>query len=87
MKIIVTQNDIDLGAPGSYDECPVALAIKRSLIEQGFSYPVVKIRSCYAEIYDNEIALPNEARDFIAAFDYNKEWLNPKPMEFELAYN
>lgn len=71
--IKVTQADIDRGIPNECFECPVALAIARRvsnktrvLVEPHsveFSPPVWK--------YGTEIALPEEARHFIQAFDGN----------------
>jgi hypothetical protein len=73
----VTAEDIEQGQPNDSRCCPIALALKRI-------YPDRTIRvgdEGFAEIGDGMAILPDEAYQFIGAFD---EGRSVKPISFTL---
>lgn len=79
VRISVTQSDIKRGIPEKGSVCPIALSIKRKLKLKDFYV----LPSAVINGEDNvRIAdLPKEARDFIYAFDRNKE---VSPFSFDI---
>ncbi len=77
MKITVTNKHILLGMKRSAYECPIALALKDSGLED----PCVGEDSICIESSFEDILLPIEAVSFIKDFDQN---LTVKPFSFEL---
>jgi len=86
MKIIVTQEDIEKGAPEDSTFCPIALAVKRRFSEFGqvteveVKYETFKVAVNKQNIY---YSLPRTAQKFIRDFDCLDEIEGPvKPFEF-----
>lgn len=85
MKIVVTQQDIDLAhrydatrsALPLCERCPIALAIQR---QTGMP---VQVSPDMATIGETSIDLPLEAQDFVAAFDDN---VMVEPFIFDLEF-
>lgn len=77
MRIEVTKEDIDLGTRRNPCECPVARAIVRAAGERCSvgAYTVGFERWRWA-------LLPDDARDFIAAFDFG---CSVSPFSFDLS--
>jgi hypothetical protein len=80
MKVEVTEKDIRTGIQADCMECPIALAINRSL---GSGH--ARVRRHRIDMYNPTlkcIPLPSEARAFVLDFDRGKEVL---PFSFEIA--
>lgn len=75
LAVEVTADDIRNGKRNDNCECPVALALKRL---PGVEEVVVEIEyfqisyRLSGELYDCSYRLPQEAADFITAFDFNQ---------------
>lgn len=82
-RITVTQGDISAGQPGKCGYCPVALAIRRAL---GALVSAIMVDMLWIHLWDAEghweIETPDEAGDFIAAFD---KGLPVQPFEFTIS--
>ena len=86
MKIHVTQEDIDKGRANSYQKCPVALAIKRQIPNNG-----VKVGIKHLRLYDKndrakEIECPRSVCLFVSKFDDRTKREEVKPFTFILKY-
>lgn len=81
MKITVTQDHINNGKKVNPASCPIALAVK----ELGYSFVSVGNTKChFGQVIDagyRTFLLPEEAVEFVHAFDYN--W-PVNPFEFEM---
>ena len=86
MLITITKSDIASGGH-NYNDCPVAIAIRRKLMKTAFVGPI----NCYI-FYDNfhidfdyrnavKIELPPKVKDFINRYD---KQLPVIPIRFEL---
>ena len=68
MQISVTQDDINLGMPGSAGACPIALAAQRLLPDAAVMVgDVLTVTDKNSGVDD--YLLPTEAHAFISAFD------------------
>lgn len=91
IKVEVTQDDIDMGLACSASCCPIALAVKRTLRENGDSFGGVFVGSKAVRVQRKEYApsihynLPVEAVDFIIAFDDGHD-VKPFILELERMY-
>jgi len=82
MKINVTLKDILFGIRTSRENCPISLAVRRTIPDKYIATNVDNIDISYASI-----SLPQRAVKFIDAFD-NKQFFNPAilPFSFELNF-
>jgi hypothetical protein len=90
--IHVTDVHIRLGTPQQCFTCPIALAILAAnpgaMNASVWSDTAELVRSVPGEPA-LEADLPQEARDFITAFDQPSEWIGPspvKPFSFEITW-
>jgi hypothetical protein len=70
MLFRMTQDDIDLATRGDSANCPIALCLRRTLMEQGIPLGPGLLAS----------ALPAEVKSFAAAFDRGE---HVEPLQFE----
>ena len=98
MKIQVTKEDIEKGARGSCEWCPVALAIQRTYDLKNGKDKMVTVDEDGVGIWQDSVEqhyqLPQVARDFIHSFDnYNygrtifrdkNFWKYFKPFSFKI---
>ena len=84
MRIEVTQRDIDFGRKEESTLCPVALAIKRQLVNvDSVSVGVTHLLYHIQGDEDmTEVLLPPEVKHFVNRFDYGHEVF---PFEFEIS--
>lgn len=77
IKISVEQKHIDKGVPGKGSFCPIALAIKDTML----SYDYVMVTPYKIFVSDGVKHLPIRARIFVSKFDKHKP---VKPFKFYL---
>ena len=91
MKIQVTKDDIEKGARGSCEWCPVALAIQRTYDLKNGKNKMVVVDEDGVGIWQDSVEqhyqLPQIARDFIHTFDnwiFLKDKAYFKPFSFKM---
>lgn len=75
MKISVTRKDIEKGIKENSKQCAIALAVRRASRSKNVSVGIIAIY-----INKKHYSLPDEAYDFMCAFDKGKL---VKPLTFE----
>lgn len=75
--ITVTQEDLLNGECGNGESCPIALALKR------MHYDEIFVGDDEVIIQDEQINLPDNAREFIQEFDNDGDFA---PFSFELDF-
>ena len=81
--IRVTQEDIDNGVRTNCFNCPLSLAVKRSLNAVSADVSRWCIEFKLASGLAGRFVLPKEAVDFVRGFDSDKK---VEPFEFEIEY-
>jgi hypothetical protein len=86
LTVTVTDYDIDSGVPGSFTQCPVAIAIRRTLAASHVSVGenVIQVSHGYRDSATSvNYATPADVRDFVRWFD-GRGAAGVEPFSFDL---
>lgn len=87
IKIQVTQEDIDRGQPHHCENCPIALAVKRVLLNEGVPFYHLSVDGGIEFYIDADRYIwegNKESKQFVKDFDHD---LPVRPIELEVKFD